>query len=127
MPNELSVVPRTRDRPHIDRAVDQPAAQMRLGAVTGELAAARAGWEAAIDELDSYVGTGDVTVERRMALRLAAAVTVRAARSIVHTIAEGAGASVFAHFSTSVGRQPYRIRQASGLSALLLRLQLRWV
>lgn len=36
-----------------------------------------------------------MSVERRMALRLAAAATVRSARSIVGTIAEGAGASVY--------------------------------
>ncbi|MDG2304468.1 MAG: acyl-CoA dehydrogenase [Candidatus Binatia bacterium] len=78
-----------------DRAVEQPAAQMRLGTVVSELAGARSRWDVAIDELEGCAGTGNVPLERRMALRLTAAATVRAARSIVGTIAEGAGASVY--------------------------------
>ncbi len=78
-----------------DRAIDQPAAQIRLGTVVSDLAAARIRWEAAIDELDSCAGVGDVPIERRMAMRLTAAATVRASRSIIATIADGAGASVY--------------------------------
>lgn len=78
-----------------DRAVDQPAAHIRLGVVTSDLAAARHHWDAAITELDAAAGGSPMSVERRMALRLAAAATVRSARSIVGTIAEGAGASVY--------------------------------
>jgi 3-hydroxy-9,10-secoandrosta-1,3,5(10)-triene-9,17-dione monooxygenase len=82
-----------------DRAVDQPAAQMRLGTVISDLADARSRWDGAIDELEGYAGTGAMTLERRMALRLTAAATVRTARRVVGTIAEGAGASVY--FSSS--------------------------
>lgn len=82
-----------------DKAIDQPAARMRLGSVVSDLAAARARWDAAVAELDGYSGTDEISVERRMAFRLTAAATVRAARSIVATIAEGAGASVY--FSSS--------------------------
>jgi 3-hydroxy-9,10-secoandrosta-1,3,5(10)-triene-9,17-dione monooxygenase len=82
-----------------EKAVEQPAAQMRLGAVLSELAAVRAQWDAAVDELESYTGRGDVPLDRRAALRVAAAATVRGSRSIINTIAEGAGASVY--FSSS--------------------------
>jgi len=78
-----------------EKAVDQPAAQMRLGSVMSELATTRTQWDAAIDELASFAGRGEVPLDRRTALRLAAAATVRGARSIVNTIAEGAGASVY--------------------------------
>jgi len=78
-----------------DRAVDQPAAQMRLGAVMSDLATVRTQWDAAIEELVGYTGRGDVPLERRAALRIAAAATVRGARAIINTIAEGAGASVY--------------------------------
>ena len=72
---------------------------MRLGAVLSELAAVRAQWDAAVDELESYTGRGDVPLDRRAALRVAAAAMVRGSRSIINTIAEGAGASVY--FSSS--------------------------
>lgn len=78
-----------------DRAVEQPAAQMRLGSVMSNLAMVRTQWDAAVDELATYTGQGDVPLERRAALRIAAAATVRGARSIINTIAEGAGASVY--------------------------------
>lgn len=78
-----------------ERAVEQPAAQVRLGTVVSDLAAARTRWDAAIDELDACAGHDEVPLERRMAMRLTAAATVRAARSVVSTIAEGAGASVY--------------------------------
>ena len=78
-----------------DRAIEQPAAQIRLGTVMSDLAAARIRWDDAVAELDSYVGRGDMPLDRRMATRLSASATVRAARSIINTIAEGAGASVY--------------------------------
>lgn len=78
-----------------EKAIDQSAAHMRLGQVTSDLAAIRTRWDAAVDELESYAGIGDVPLERRMALRLTAAATVRGARAIINTIAEGAGASVY--------------------------------
>lgn len=78
-----------------DRAVEQPAAQMRLGSVMSDLAMVRTQWDAAVDELATYTGQGDVPLDRRAALRVAAAATVRGARSIINTIAEGAGASVY--------------------------------
>lgn len=78
-----------------DRAVEQPAAQIRLGTVMSDLAAARIRWDAAVAELDSFAGRGEMPLERRMALRLTASATVRASRSIINTIAEGAGASVY--------------------------------
>lgn len=78
-----------------DRAVDQPGTHMRLGAVTSDLAATRDHWDASIDALDRAAGCGEMSVERRMALRLAAAATVRSSRSIIGAIADGAGASVY--------------------------------
>lgn len=78
-----------------DRAVEQPAAQMRLGSAMSDLAMVRTQWDAAVEELASYTGRGDVPLDRRAALRLAAAATVRGARSVINTIAEGAGASVY--------------------------------
>ncbi|MFT5201157.1 MAG: 3-hydroxy-9,10-secoandrosta-1,3,5(10)-triene-9,17-dione monooxygenase [Candidatus Aldehydirespiratoraceae bacterium] len=78
-----------------EKAVEQPSAQMRLGSVMSELDSIRTLWDSAIDELATYVGRGEVTLERRTALRLAAATTVRGARSIINSIAEGAGASVY--------------------------------
>ncbi len=78
-----------------DRAIDQPAAQIRLGTVISELDAARAHWNAALAELHSYSGGDGIPLDRRMAIRLTASSTVRAARSIIDTIAAGAGASVY--------------------------------
>lgn len=78
-----------------ERAIDQSAAHMRLGQVISDLDGLRSRWDAAVDELSSYAGVGEVPLERRMALRLTAAATVRGARSIVNAIAEGAGASVY--------------------------------
>lgn len=78
-----------------EKAIDQSAAHMRLGQVTSDLAAIRARWDAAVAELDSYAGVGDVPLERRMALRLTASATVRGARAIIGTIAEGGGASIY--------------------------------
>jgi hypothetical protein len=60
-----------------------------------ELAEVRTQWDAAVEELAGYAGRGDVPLERRAAIRLAAAATVRGARSIISTIAEGAGATVY--------------------------------
>ncbi len=77
------------------KAIDQPAAQMRLGSVMSDLAAVRTQWDAAVEELAGHAGRGDMPLERRAAIRLAAAATVRGARSIINTIAEGAGASVY--------------------------------
>jgi 3-hydroxy-9,10-secoandrosta-1,3,5(10)-triene-9,17-dione monooxygenase len=78
-----------------DRASDQPAAQMRLGAALAALAATRSHWESAIAELGSYAGRGDAPLERRIAWRLAAASIVRSSRQIVSSIGEASGASVY--------------------------------
>jgi alkylation response protein AidB-like acyl-CoA dehydrogenase len=78
-----------------ERAIDQSAAHIRLGQVLSDLDGLRSRWDAAVNELNSYAGIGEVPLDRRMALRLTAAATVRGARSIVNTIAEGAGASVY--------------------------------
>ena len=78
-----------------DRAIDQPAARMRLGAAVSDLAAARLRWDAAVAQLAACTGGGEVPVPQRMAWRLTAAATVRAARAVISTIAEGAGASVY--------------------------------
>ncbi|MEY4175939.1 MAG: hypothetical protein RI900_3104 [Actinomycetota bacterium] len=82
-----------------EKSIDQSAAHMRLGQVISDLAAIRARWDDAVEELASYAGAGDVPLERRMAIRLTASATVRGARSVINTIAEGAGASVY--FETS--------------------------
>ena len=78
-----------------DTAIDQASARMRLGAARAELAATRALWDASIVELDGHAGVGDVPLERRMALRLAASTIVRSSRRIVNDLAEAAGASVY--------------------------------
>lgn len=83
-----------------ERAVEQSAAQMRLGTVMAELAAAQHHWTQAIDELSARAAGTDraaasLSIEQRVAMRLTAAHTVRTARRIVNTIAEGSGASVY--------------------------------
>lgn len=79
-----------------DRAVDQPAAQMRLAAVMSELSVARLQWDAAVAEVDEAAASGRrLTIERRGALRLAASDTVRRCRGVINDVALGAGASVY--------------------------------
>lgn len=78
-----------------DRAADQPAAQVRLGTVTSDLAAARARWDAAIATIAAAAAAGRPSEALRVDTRLAAAATVRAARHVIGTVCEGAGASVY--------------------------------
>ncbi len=78
-----------------DKASEQPAAQIRLATATSDLAAARIRWGATIEALIDAAGTERLDDARRVDTRLAAAATVRAARSVISTVCEGAGASVY--------------------------------
>jgi 3-hydroxy-9,10-secoandrosta-1,3,5(10)-triene-9,17-dione monooxygenase len=78
-----------------DRQREQPAAQVRLATAMSDLAAARIRWDAAITDVVDACAVGDASEELRVATRLAAAATVRASRSVISTVAEGAGASVY--------------------------------
>jgi alkylation response protein AidB-like acyl-CoA dehydrogenase len=82
-----------------DRAREQPAAQVRLATAISDLTAARVRWDAAIADLQSASAEGLADEDLRVSTRLAAAATVRAARSVISTVCDGAGASVY--FSTS--------------------------
>lgn len=79
-----------------EKQADQPAARVRLATAIAELRAARAVWNDAIGALTAAVGDGEPTVADRMAMRLAAASTVRLSRQAISTVCEGAGASVYA-------------------------------
>lgn len=72
---------------------EQPAAQMRYARAVSDLAALRAGWDRAIDEVAG--ATPPLTDEQRVRARLAAAATVRGARAIIADIAEGSGGSAY--------------------------------
>ena len=75
-----------------DRAVEQPAAQMRLATVDDLVATAGSRWRQAISALTGSAGVG---LDERVDARLAAASTVRMARAAIATAGEGAGASVY--------------------------------
>lgn len=79
-----------------DRAVDQPLVQARVAAITSDLETMRAGWDAAIAELETVAALGPPDELHRVRTRLAAAAAVRASRRIVGAVGEGAGASVYA-------------------------------
>lgn len=78
-----------------DRQREQPAAQVRLATAMSDLASARVRWDTAIRELVADCASGGADEARRVATRLAAAATVRASRSVIGTVCEGAGASVY--------------------------------
>jgi alkylation response protein AidB-like acyl-CoA dehydrogenase len=78
-----------------DHQREQPAAQVRLATAMSDLAAARVRWDAAIETLVEACVVGEPVEEMRVATRLAAAATVRASRSVIGTVCEGAGASVY--------------------------------
>ncbi len=79
-----------------ERAKDHAGAQIRLGTAMAELAATQALFDRTIEDLTTTAGRGDAaTVDQRVAARLAAASTVRAARTIIGAIGEAAGASVY--------------------------------
>ena len=80
-----------------DRQKDQPAAQMRYAAAFSDLCALRSRWDAAIDAVAS--AEPPLTDEQRVEARLAAAATVRGARAVIATIAEGSGGSAYFHDS----------------------------
>jgi len=75
-----------------DKAVDQPAAQIRLAEVEDLARTAGARWRSAIQCLCSG---REIGAAERVDSRLAAASAVRTARRAVTTACEGAGASVF--------------------------------
>ena len=74
-----------------DKAVEQPAAQMRLAAVEDIVATAGARWRHATRALTDGVPTMDDRVDAR----LAAASVVRMSREAISTACEGSGASVY--------------------------------
>jgi alkylation response protein AidB-like acyl-CoA dehydrogenase len=78
-----------------DRAAEQPAAQVRLATATSDLAAARCRWNSAIASVAAAAVLGRPSDQLRVDTRLAAAATVRAARQVIATVCEGAGASVY--------------------------------
>ena len=78
-----------------DKAAEQPAAQVRLASAMSDLASASARWESAISILERAAAGACVDEQVRVDSRLAAAATVRAARSVISTVCEGAGASVY--------------------------------
>jgi alkylation response protein AidB-like acyl-CoA dehydrogenase len=78
-----------------DKAAEQPAAQVRLATAISDLAAARIRWEAALAELDDAARAGAVDERIRVDSRLASAATCRAARSVISTVCEGSGASIY--------------------------------
>jgi 3-hydroxy-9,10-secoandrosta-1,3,5(10)-triene-9,17-dione monooxygenase len=78
-----------------DKASEQPAAQVRLATATSDLASARIRWDAAIATLVGAARAGEIDEQLRVDTRLAAAATVRASRSVISTVCEGAGASVY--------------------------------
>ncbi len=75
-----------------DKAVDQPAAQMRLASVEDLVRTAAARWRQAIDALGAGTEVGEA---QRVDARLAAASVVRLARQAVSAACEGSGASVY--------------------------------
>jgi alkylation response protein AidB-like acyl-CoA dehydrogenase len=74
-----------------DRQAEQPASQVRLATAMSDLRSARVRWDAAV----SAVVDGPSSEALRVATRLTAAATVRAARQVIGTVAEGAGAGVY--------------------------------
>ncbi len=83
-----------------DKAIDQPAAQVRLGHALAQVRAARASFDAAAGQLldaveDASSQGGGVGLEVRMAVRLAAANTVRLSNEVISHVGDGAGASVY--------------------------------
>lgn len=78
-----------------DRAAEQPAAQVRLATAMSDLAGARIRWDAAIAALEDAASAGSVDEQIRVDTRLAAAATVRSSRSVISTVCDGAGASVY--------------------------------
>ena len=84
-----------------DKAIDQPAAQVRLGHALAQVRAARVLFEAAADQLldavtanDSASG-GSIGLDVRMDVRLAAANVVRLCNEVISLVCAGAGASVY--------------------------------
>ncbi len=78
-----------------DKQADQPAARVRLATALAEVRAARAVWEQALHQLASGGLTDQATPSERVAIRLAAASTVRLARQAISTVCEGSGASIY--------------------------------
>lgn len=82
-----------------DHQKDQPAAQIRLATAMSDLASTRARWDAALAELIDVSASGELTLDQRAEIRLAAAATVRSSRAVISTVCEGSGASVYASSS----------------------------
>lgn len=78
-----------------DKAAEQPAAQVRLATALSDVVSARTRWEAAIAAVEDACAADTVDLDLRVDTRLAAAATVRAARQVLTTVCDGAGASVY--------------------------------
>ena len=75
-----------------DKAVEQPAAQMRLATVQDTVSTAAARWRQAIAAVGDTEAPG---FDERVDARLAAVSVVRTSRQAISTACEGAGASVY--------------------------------
>lgn len=78
-----------------DKAVEQPATQMRLARIASDLDALVAPWETAIVRIPA--GGGAMSDEERVRARLAAATAVKSSRELIGLVGEGAGATVYQH------------------------------
>ena len=78
-----------------DKATEQPAAQIRLAKARSDLRQARDHFDATVARLMAAADLGEVSMGVRVDTRLAAAAVVASARSVVSTVCEGAGASVY--------------------------------
>lgn len=78
------------------KAIDQPAAQIRLATALADVRAARAVFDQAIADLTRASGAAQgAELRDRIAARLAAANVVRMARAVIADVCAGAGASVY--------------------------------
>ena len=89
------VIARRRTRQLAEHLGFDAQEQVRLATAMSDLTAARVRWDVAIADLVEAGSAGAATEEIRVATRLAAAATVRASRSVISTVCEGAGASVY--------------------------------
>jgi len=78
-----------------ERQKDAPASQIRLASAMSDLAGVQARWAQSLGDVCREAAEGEVGIARRVAVRLAAAAIVRSARSVISTVCEGSGASVY--------------------------------
>lgn len=78
-----------------ERAVEQPAAQIRLAAAIADVRSIRSSWDRTIIELMEAASEGRLDRRARVAARLTAADSVRRSRRVISDVCDGAGASVY--------------------------------